>query len=72
MIPWYVHVLSLVHFWCYCADLVFIRQMSFVYCRHDDKTAVLLHLLLDVIKPTQQTVVFVATKHHVEYLNMVR
>lgn len=38
----------------------------------DDKAALLLHLLRDVVKPHEQTVVFVATKHHVEYLKEVR
>ena len=46
-------------------------QLSFLQCRQDNKTAVLLHLLRNVIKPSDQTVVFVATKHHVEFLNMV-
>lgn len=32
----------------------------------------LLHLLKNVAKPQEQTVVFVATKHHVEYLREVR
>ena len=46
-------------------------QTSFLQCRQDDKVAVLLHLLKYVIPAGQQTVVFAATKHHVEYLNMV-
>ena len=33
--------------------------------------AILLHLLKNVIKEGEQTVVFAATKHHVEYINMV-
>ena len=33
--------------------------------------SILLHLLKDVISTEEQTVVFAATKHHVEYLNMV-
>jgi len=37
----------------------------------DDKLAVLLHLLKHIIPAGEQTVVFAATKHHVEYLNMV-
>ena len=55
------------------ADFVFaiIFQLSFFQCRADDKIAVLLHLLKNVIKDGEQTVVFAATKHHVEYLNMV-
>ncbi len=45
--------------------------LSFLQCRSDDKVAVLLHLLRSVVKLSQQTVVFAATKHHVEYLNML-
>lgn len=43
-------------------------KLSFFYLRVDDKSALLLHLLRNVVKPQEQTVVFVATKHHVEYL----
>ena len=50
---------------------MFVFQLSFFQCRADDKIAVLLHLLKNVIKDGEQTVVFAATKHHVEYLNMV-
>lgn len=38
----------------------------------DDKAALLLYLLRNVVKPQEQTVVFAATKHHVEYLKEVR
>lgn len=38
----------------------------------DDKPALLLHLLRNVAKPQEQTVVFAATKHHVEYLREVK
>lgn len=40
--------------------------------REDTKAAVLLHLLRNVVRPQDQTVVFVATKHHAEYLSEVR
>lgn len=43
-------------------------QLAFFHLRGDDKPAVLLHLLRSVVKPQDQTVVFVATKHHTEYL----
>ncbi|NXD29038.1 DDX54 helicase, partial [Spelaeornis formosus] len=43
-------------------------QLMFFHVRGDDKPAVLLHLLRSVVKPQDQTVVFVATKHHTEYL----
>ncbi|XP_040915562.1 ATP-dependent RNA helicase DDX54 [Toxotes jaculatrix] len=43
-------------------------KLSFFHLRVDDKPAMLLHLLRNVVKPQEQTVIFVATKHHVEYL----
>ncbi|XP_041826565.1 ATP-dependent RNA helicase DDX54 [Melanotaenia boesemani] len=43
-------------------------KLSFFHLRVDDKAALLLHLLRNVVKPQEQTVVFAATKHHVEYL----
>uniref|UniRef100_A0A672Z9C2 RNA helicase n=1 Tax=Sphaeramia orbicularis TaxID=375764 RepID=A0A672Z9C2_9TELE len=43
-------------------------KLSFFHLRMDDKPALLLHLLRNVAKPQEQTVVFAATKHHVEYL----
>ncbi|MEQ2259956.1 ATP-dependent RNA helicase ddx54 [Xenotaenia resolanae] len=43
-------------------------KLSFFHLRVDDKPALLLHLLRNVAKPQEQTVVFAATKHHVEYL----
>ncbi|KAI4902954.1 hypothetical protein NFI96_020603 [Prochilodus magdalenae] len=46
-------------------------KLAFFHMRLDDKPALLLHLLRNVVKPQEQTVVFVATKHHVEYLNQL-
>lgn len=46
-------------------------QTSFLLVREDAKAAVLLHLLRTVVRPQDQTVVFVATKHHAEYLTEV-
>lgn len=46
-------------------------QTSFFLVREDTKAAVLLHLLRTVVRPQDQTVVFVATKHHAEYLSEV-
>ncbi|XP_062942479.1 ATP-dependent RNA helicase DDX54 isoform X2 [Cynocephalus volans] len=43
-------------------------KTSFFLVREDTKAAVLLHLLRSVVRPQDQTVVFVATKHHAEYL----
>ncbi|KAM6986502.1 ATP-dependent RNA helicase DDX54 [Aplochiton taeniatus] len=45
-----------------------LLKISFFHLRLDDKPALLLYLLRNVVKPQEQTVVFVATKHHVEYL----
>ena len=47
-------------------------QLFFFSVRAEDKTSALLHLLHSVLSHTQQTVVFAATKHHVEYLREVR
>ncbi|KAM9306441.1 ATP-dependent RNA helicase DDX54 [Pholidichthys leucotaenia] len=47
------------------SDLI---KLSFFHLRVDDKPALLLHLLRNIVKPQEQTVVFTATKHHVEYL----
>ncbi|XP_069569877.1 ATP-dependent RNA helicase DDX54 [Brachyistius frenatus] len=46
-------------------------KLSFFHLRMDDKPALLLHLLRHVVKPQEQTVVFAATKHHVEYLKQL-
>ncbi|XP_040272589.1 ATP-dependent RNA helicase DDX54 isoform X2 [Bufo bufo] len=43
-------------------------SLSFLHVRAEDKPAVLLHLLRCIVKPQEQTVIFVATKHHAEYL----
>ncbi|XP_056384726.1 ATP-dependent RNA helicase DDX54 [Hyla sarda] len=46
-------------------------SLSFFHVRAEDKPAVLLHLLRCVVKPQEQTVIFVATKHHAEYLKVL-
>jgi len=43
-------------------------KMAFFNCRTDLKDALLLYLLKDVISPDEQTVIFAATRHHVEYI----
>ncbi|CAI9598574.1 unnamed protein product, partial [Staurois parvus] len=43
-------------------------KWHFFHVRAEDKPAVLLHLLRCIVKPQEQTVIFVATKHHAEYL----
>jgi len=44
-------------------------RMSFLHSRLHDKPAMVVHLLKDVIPRNQQTVIFVATKHHVEFIH---
>ncbi len=46
-------------------------SLHFLASRIDDKPALLLYLLHNVVSAGQQTVVFAATKHHVEYLKEV-
>uniref|UniRef100_T1IYN4 RNA helicase n=1 Tax=Strigamia maritima TaxID=126957 RepID=T1IYN4_STRMM len=46
-------------------------KLAFINCGPEDKIAVLLNLLRSVIAPDELTVVFAATKHHVEYLHMI-
>ncbi|XP_055936152.1 ATP-dependent RNA helicase DDX54-like isoform X2 [Argiope bruennichi] len=47
-------------------------KTSYFLCRTDDKTAVLLYLLKNVVDLEKElTVVFLATKHHVEYMKEV-
>ncbi|XP_022102786.1 ATP-dependent RNA helicase DDX54-like [Acanthaster planci] len=46
-------------------------QMLFFYLRLSDKITVLLHLLRNVIGEDEMTVVFMATKHHVEYIKEI-
>ncbi|PFX19683.1 ATP-dependent RNA helicase DDX54 [Stylophora pistillata] len=43
-------------------------KLAFFSVKSVDKPAVLLHVLQNVVKPNEQTLVFTATKHHVEYL----
>lgn len=43
-------------------------KTAYFYCRDQDKDAILVHLLKNVIPADHLTVVFVATRHHVEYL----
>lgn len=43
-------------------------KTAYFYCRDVEKSSLLLYLLQNVIKPFEQTVVFAATKHHVDYL----
>lgn len=45
--------------------------LSFIICRSEEKLAVLLCLLKNVIKSDSQTVIFAATQHHVEYIHQI-
>ncbi|XP_042242834.1 ATP-dependent RNA helicase DDX54-like [Homarus americanus] len=45
-------------------------KMAFFKCNSDDKLALLFHILQHTISDRQQSVIFAATKHHVEYLHM--
>ena len=47
---------------------VYILSLLSLY---DFLLAVLLHILQNLIKPSEQTLIFTATKHHVEYLKEV-
>ncbi|CAM9191437.1 unnamed protein product, partial [Discosporangium mesarthrocarpum] len=44
-------------------------SLAFFTCRSDDKPAALLFLLREVIPPEDMTIVFLATRHHVEFLH---
>ena len=53
------------------ALVVLTLQLSFLSVREQSKACLLLHLLREVVKPAEQTVVFVASKHHVDFLREV-
>lgn len=44
-------------------------KMHFFFSRSRDKTASLLYLLSEQIPENENTIIFAATRHHVEYLN---
>lgn len=46
-------------------------KLTYLACRSEDKTAALLHLIKNLIDQKQQTIVFAATKHHVEFIHQV-
>lgn len=47
-------------------------ELGFFHCRAEEKEAALLCLLKHVVEPDRMTIVFAATKHHVEFLHLVR
>lgn len=74
------HIACTLHKWMLICDIHLIiyvnwlflfKQLAFLMCRSDNRTALLLHLLKNVVKQDELTVVFVATTHQVEYINMV-
>eukprot|EP00118_Oscarella_pearsei_P019964 m.214959 g.214959 ORF g.214959 m.214959 type:complete len:317 (+) comp39821_c1_seq24:50-1000(+) len=46
-------------------------MMNFFAISNDAKLAALLYLMEHIVKPTEQTVIFAATKHHVEYIKEI-
>lgn len=46
-------------------------ELSFYHCRPEEREAALLCILKHIISPDGMTVVFAATKHHVEFLHTV-
>lgn len=46
-------------------------KLTYLACRSEDKLAALLHLIKNLIDEKGQTIVFVATKHHVEFIHQV-
>ncbi|XP_031259135.1 putative DEAD-box ATP-dependent RNA helicase 29 [Pistacia vera] len=46
-------------------------KLAFFTLRQEEKHAALLYLIREQIGPEQQTLIFVSTKHHVEFLNIL-
>ncbi|KAM7253372.1 hypothetical protein ACFE04_025990 [Oxalis oulophora] len=46
-------------------------SLAFFTLRHEEKHAALLYLVREHISSDEQTLIFVATKHHVEFLNIL-
>jgi len=46
-------------------------KLAFFKCRSESKEACLLYLLKDLMHAEEQTVIFTATRHHVEYLQIL-
>lgn len=47
-------------------------ELGFFQCRPEEREAALLCLLKHVVEPNSLTIIFAATKHHVECLHLVR
>ena len=65
-----------------CGILIFVRldletkispdlKVTFFTLRQEEKYAALLYLIREQISLDQQTLIFVSTKHHVEFLNVL-
>ncbi|VDL96199.1 unnamed protein product [Schistocephalus solidus] len=54
------------------AKLSSLLQMAFISCLPFEKEALLIHMLNTVIRATERVVIFLATKHHVDFLEAVR
>ncbi|ODN02763.1 ATP-dependent RNA helicase DDX54 [Orchesella cincta] len=48
-----------------------LLELTYLACRTEDKLAALLYLLKNLIDENQQTIVFTATKHHVEFIHQL-
>ncbi|XP_026380513.1 putative DEAD-box ATP-dependent RNA helicase 29 [Papaver somniferum] len=46
-------------------------QLTFFTLRQEEKSAAILYLIREQINSDQQTLIFVSTKHHVEFLNIL-
>jgi ATP-dependent RNA helicase DDX54/DBP10 len=46
-------------------------KLTYLACRSEDKLSALLHLIKNLIDERGQTIVFAATKHHVEFIHQV-
>uniref|UniRef100_A0A0K2TUK3 RNA helicase n=1 Tax=Lepeophtheirus salmonis TaxID=72036 RepID=A0A0K2TUK3_LEPSM len=46
-------------------------SLAFISCRDEGKPALLVHILQKLIAKEEQTIVFLATRHHVEYIHLL-
>ncbi len=46
-------------------------KMAFITCLPFEKEALLIHILQTIIPPRERVVIFLATKHHVDFLELV-
>ena len=48
---------------------MFNLQLLYLLCRTEDKFAALIWILREIVKPREPTIIFAATRHHVEFLH---